>query len=192
VFLSAFGGLVAGFSAEIRELLFLYQSRMKFQPYYSYSCLFSLVAAMHSPVTDVQPKAERETGPFKTDPTDVRERKHVAWYDVNVSTGVGTAWPFPATGTARTNMRATPEKHGTDTTFNTPGIQKETCRLLFEAVYNDSKVWLNGISLVPTKHRLSPFEYEVSQWIRFDKPNTPLFAAESVFVAVAILGTGAE
>ncbi len=75
--------------------------------------------------------------------------------------------------------------------LNVPAAWKgRTLRLLFEAVYHDSKVWLNGTLLGTNNSGFLPFGFDVSKLINYDGDNTIVVSADNTFRRGAIWNWG--
>ncbi|MDO6518767.1 glycoside hydrolase family 2 protein [Zobellia uliginosa] len=59
--------------------------------------------------------------------------------------------------------------------------QKKQVRLKFDAVYETSKVWLNGELLGEHEGGYTPFEFNITDHLRTDKPNSILVMADNTF-----------
>lgn len=54
-------------------------------------------------------------------------------------------------------------------------------RIKFDAVYQTSKVWINGTLLGKHIGGYTPFEYNITDFVNFDKPNTVLVMADNSY-----------
>lgn len=129
------------------------------------------------------------TWSFKTDPNDAGEKNK--WYDETTNTTGWDSMPVPGNWDLRNEYSHYAGKAWYRTTFTTPSSwQKQWVRLLFEAVYHDSKVWLNGHLLGSNNSGFLPFEFEVNKWLHYDKQNTLAVCADNSFRRGAIWNWG--
>ncbi len=76
-------------------------------------------------------------------------------------------------------------------TFEVPNEMKgKVIRLVFEGVYNDSKVWLNGKLLGANDLGYLPFEFEISKLLNYNGLNTLVVSADNTFRRGAIWNWG--
>jgi beta-galactosidase len=76
-------------------------------------------------------------------------------------------------------------------TFEVPKEMKgKVIRLVFEAVYNDSKVWLNGKPLGTNHFGYLPFEFEITNLLNYNGLNTITISADNTFRRGAIWNWG--
>lgn len=67
-------------------------------------------------------------------------------------------------------------------TFEVPNKwQGEEVRIKFDAVYQSSKVWINGKLMGEHVGGYTPFEYNITDIANFDKPNTVLVMADNSY-----------
>ena len=126
---------------------------------------------------------------FKTDPNDIGERQ--AWFGETVNTSSWDSMPVPGNWDLRNEYSHYVGKAWYRTSFSIPAIKKEqVVRLLFEAVYHDSKVWLNGKLLGTNNSGFLPFEFEINNFLNYDKPNSLVVCADNTFRRGAIWNWG--
>lgn len=126
---------------------------------------------------------------FKTDPNDVGERQ--AWFGETVNVSSWDSMPVPGNWDLRNEYSHYAGKAWYRTSFSVPAIKKEqVTRLVFEAVYNDSKVWLNGKLLGTNNSGYLPFEFEINKFLNYDKPNSLVVCADNSFRRGAIWNWG--
>lgn len=119
------------------------------------------------PPSGIQQQSLNGTWAFKTDPNGVGEKQ--SWFGETVNTSGWDNMPVPGNWDLRNEYAHYVGKAWYRTTFYTPSTwQKQWVRLLFEAVYHDSKVWLNGHLLGSNNSGFLPFEFEVNKWLHYD------------------------
>lgn len=153
--------------------------------------LFFLIAfkANTQPPSGIQQRSLNGTWAFKTDPNDAGEKN--GWYDVTTNTAGWDSMPVPGNWDLRNEYAHYVGKAWYRTTFSTPSSwQKQWVRLLFEAVYHDSKIWLNGHLIGSNNSGFLPFEFEVNKWLHYDQPNTLAVCADNTFRRGAIWNWG--
>lgn len=144
-------------------------------------------------------KAQKNTGEylqslngswaFKTDPNDIGEEQ--AWFGETVNTSSWDSMPVPGNWDLRNEYSHYVGKAWYRTSFSIPAIRKEqVVRLLFEAVYHDSKVWLNGKLLGTNNSGFLPFEFEINKLLNYEKPNSLVVCADNTFRRGAIWNWG--
>lgn len=149
--------------------------------------LFCFTAqAQHPPLTG--------TWAFRTDPANVGESR--GWYRSEASTaewdspGVDSL-PVPGNWDLRNEYAHYVGKGWYRRTFATPaGATGSVTRLLFEAVYHDCTVWLNGQKLGENHSGFLPFEFEISEKLNSTGPNTLVVCADNTLTRGAIWNWG--
>jgi len=138
-------------------------------------CLFSFVVAMffanaQQYIGEYVQKLDGEWA-FKIDPNDKGEREE--WFKEGTDVSSWDKMAVPGNWDLRNEYSHYSGKAWYRTSFTTRDISKEqVVRLLFEAVYHNSKVWLNGKLLGTNNSGFLPFEFDVSKQINFDKEIT--------------------
>lgn len=126
---------------------------------------------------------------FKTDPNDIGERQ--AWFGEAVNISSWDSMPVPGNWDLRNEYSHYVGKAWYRTSFSVPAIKKgQVIRLLFEAVYHHSKVWLNGKLLGANNSGFLPFEFEINKSLNYDKPNSLVVCADNTFRRGAIWNWG--
>lgn len=126
---------------------------------------------------------------FKTDPNDVGEQQ--SWFGEMVNTSSWDSMPVPGNWDLRNEYSHYTGKAWYRTSFSVPVLKKEqVVRLLFEAVYHDSKVWLNGKLLGTNNSGFLPFEFEINKFLNYDKPNSLVVCTDNTFRRGAIWNWG--
>jgi len=126
---------------------------------------------------------------FKTDPNGIGEQQ--SWFGEMVNTSSWDSMPVPGNWDLRNEYSHYAGKAWYRTSFSIPAIKKEqVVRLLFEAVYHDSKVWLNGKLLGTNNSGYLPFEFEINKLLNYDKPNSLVVCADNTFRRGAIWNWG--
>lgn len=138
--------------------------------------------------TKVQQKSLNGTWAFKTDSKGVGEEQ--SWFSESVDTSGWDSMSVPGNWDLRNEYAHYVGKAWYRTTFSTPSWQKQWVRLLFEGVYHDSKVWLNGHLLGSNNSGFLPFEFEINKWLHYDKPNILAVCADNSFRRGAIWNWG--
>src|SRR6478736_10465600 len=99
---------------------------------------------------------------FKTDPNDRGEREQ--WFRETMDISSWDSMAVPGNWDLRNEYAHYAGKAWYRTSFSTQGINKDpVVRLLFEAVYHNSKVWLNGKLLGSNNSGFLPFEFEINR-----------------------------
>lgn len=151
-------------------------------------CLLYFKGNAQAP-TYIQQQSLNGIWAFKTDPNGLGEKNR--WYDEVTDSSGWDSMPVPGNWDLRNEYSHYVGKAWYRTTFSTPSSwQKQWVRLLFEAVYNDSKVWLNGHLLGSNNSGFLSFEFEVNKWLNFDELNTLAVCADNTFRRGAIWNWG--
>lgn len=125
------------------------------------------------------------TWAFRTDPNNKGENQ--GWYKPEFSTQNWDQMPVPYNWDLQNEYAHYVGKAWYRRTFRVNENQKEQVfRLIFEGVYNDSKVWLNGKLLGENNLGYLPFEFEVSNLLNFNGENTLVVVADNTFKRGAI------
>lgn len=125
------------------------------------------------------------TWTFRTDPNNKGENQ--GWFKPEFSTQNWDEMPVPYNWDLRNEYAHYVGKAWYRRTFTVNESQKErVSRLIFEGVYNDSKVWLNGKMLGENNLGFLPFEFEVSNLLNFSGENTLVVVADNTFKRGAI------
>ncbi|GAB3495212.1 hypothetical protein GCM10027341_12240 [Spirosoma knui] len=131
---------------------------------------------------------------FRTDPNNIGETERgpqQAWFwpEANV-----TGWdslPVPGNWDLRNEYAQYVGKGWYRRTFATPAHNANTVvRLLFEAVYHDCTVWLNGHKLGENHSGFLPFEFDVTKLLNPNSPNTLVVCADNSLTRGAIWNWG--
>jgi SSS family solute:Na+ symporter len=129
------------------------------------------------------------TWAFRTDPANVGESR--GWYRPEVSTAEWDSLPVPGNWDLRNEYAHYVGKGWYRRTFATPaGASEKVTRLLFEAVYHDCTVWLNGQKLGENHSGFLPFEFEISEKLNPSGPNTLVVCADNALTRGAIWNWG--
>jgi len=145
-------------------------------------CLFSFVVAMffanaQQYIGEYVQKLDGEWA-FKIDPNDKGEREE--WFKEGTDVSSWDKMAVPGNWDLRNEYSHYSGKAWYRISFTTRDISKEqVVRLLFEAVYHNSKVWLNGKLLGTNNSGFLPFEFDVSKQINFDKENSITVCADN-------------
>jgi beta-galactosidase len=126
---------------------------------------------------------------FKTDPNQLGEPQQ--WYQPEALVGGWEPMPVPGNWDLRNEYAHYVGKAWYRRTFAVPSEMKgKIIRLVFEAVYNDSKVWLNGKPLGMNNFGYLPFEFEVTNLLNYNGLNTLAVSADNTFRRGAIWNWG--
>ena len=156
-------------------------------------CLFSLVAAMsfakaQQNIGEYVQKLDGEWA-FKTDPNDKGEREQ--WFKEGLDISSWDKMSVPGNWDLRNEYSHYSGKAWYRTSFSTKDISKEqVIRLIFEAVYHNSKVWLNGKLLGSNNSGFLPFEFDISQQLNFEKENSITVCVDNALRRGAIWNWG--
>lgn len=125
------------------------------------------------------------TWAFRTDPNNKGENQ--GWFKPEFSTQNWDEMPVPYNWDLRNEYAHYVGKAWYRRTFTSNENQKEQVfRLIFEGIYNDSKVWLNGKLLGENNLGYLPFEFEVSNLLNFKGENTLVVVTDNTFKRGAI------
>jgi len=126
---------------------------------------------------------------FRTDPNDAGEQ--LQWFKETMDITSWDSMAVPGNWDLRNEYSHYKGKAWYRTSFSIQGIAKEkVVRLLFEAVYHDSKIWLNGKLLGTNNSGYLPFEFEITRLLNYDKPNSLVVCADNTFRRGAIWNWG--
>ncbi len=125
------------------------------------------------------------TWSFHTDPNNKGENQ--GWYKPEFSTQNWDEMPVPYNWDLRNEYAHYVGGAWYRRTFTVnPNQTEQVFRLVFEGVYNDSKVWLNGKLLGENNLGYLPFEFEISNLLDFNGNNTLVVVADNTFKRGAI------
>jgi beta-galactosidase len=126
---------------------------------------------------------------FRTDPNDIGEAE--GWYKADYMPLQWDKMNVPGNWDLRNEYAHYVGKAWYHKRFiaSSDGENK-LVRVIFEAVYNDAKVWLNGRLLGTDKIGFFPFEFEISRYLVYDKPNILVVRADNTFRRGAIWNWG--
>jgi beta-galactosidase len=126
---------------------------------------------------------------FRTDPNDRGEAE--AWFKSDFSTQNWDKMPVPSNWDLRNEYAHYVGKAWYRRTFDsTPDWKNKVVRVVFESVYNDAKVWLNGQLLGENHLGFLPFEFEITNFLNPNGPNTLVVCADNTFRRGAIWNWG--
>lgn len=126
---------------------------------------------------------------FRTDPNDKGEAE--GWYRADYAPFGWDKMNVPGNWDLRNEYAHYVGKAWYHKRFIAPSAWKDkVVRIIFEAVYNDAKVWLNGRLLGTDKIGFLPFEFEISRYLVYDKPNVLVVRADNTFRRGAIWNWG--
>ncbi|MEJ7767237.1 MAG: glycoside hydrolase family 2 TIM barrel-domain containing protein [Chitinophagaceae bacterium] len=129
------------------------------------------------------------TWAFKTDPNDAGEKNK--WYAEDVNIIGWDSMAVPGNWDLRNEYAHYVGKAWYRTSFSIPSnLRQKFIRLLFEAVYHDSRVWLNGRLLGNNNSGFLPFEFDINNVLHFDKPNILAVSTDNTFRRGAIWNWG--
>ena len=129
------------------------------------------------------------TWSFRTDPNSVGEQQ--GWFRPSVSASNWDSLPVPGNWDLRNEYAHYVGKGWYRRTFPTPtSIDGNVVRLLFEAVYHDCTVWLNGQKLGENHSGFLPFEFDITQRLSASGPNTLVVCADNSLTRGAIWNWG--
>lgn len=132
-----------------------------------------------------QSKSLNGTWSFRTDPNNKGENQ--GWYKPEYSTQNWDEMPVPFNWDLRNEYAHYVGRAWYRRTFSlNPNQNEQVFRLIFEGVYNNSKVWLNGKLLGENNLGYLPFEFEVTNLLNFNGDNTLVVVADNTFKRGAI------
>jgi len=126
---------------------------------------------------------------FRIDPQDQGERS--GWFQPVSSITNWDSMRVPSNWDLRNEYAHYVGKAWYRRTFDAPREgRNKVVRLCFESVYHDAKVWLNGQLLGENHLGFLPFEFDISNKLHYDKPNTLVVCADNTFRRGAIWNWG--
>ncbi|GAB3557136.1 sugar-binding domain-containing protein [Spirosoma fluminis] len=126
---------------------------------------------------------------FQIDPNDVGEKQ--AWFRPEANVTSWDSLPVPGNWDLRNEYAHYVGKGWYRRTFATPAHNANTVvRLLFEAVYHDCTVWLNGQKLGENHSGFLPFEFDVTKLLNPNALNTLVVCADNSLTRGAIWNWG--
>ncbi|WP_373515813.1 sugar-binding domain-containing protein [Persicitalea sp.] len=126
---------------------------------------------------------------FRTDPNDIGEAQ--GWYKKDFSPNQWDTMNVPGNWDLRNEYAHYVGKAWYHKRFIASSAWKDKIvRIVFEAVYNQAKVWLNGRLLGENHIGFFPFEFEVSKYLVYDKPNVLVVSADNTFRRGALWNWG--
>lgn len=129
------------------------------------------------------------TWAFRTDPNDVGEQQN--WQKPETNTASWDSLPVPGNWDLRNEYAQYVGKGWYRRTFATPAtLNNRVVRLLFEAVYHDCTVWLNGQKLGENHSGFLPFEFEITKLLNPSGTNTLVVCADNTLTRGAIWNWG--
>lgn len=129
------------------------------------------------------------TWSFRTDPTNVGEQQ--GWFRPEANIVSWDSLPVPGNWDLRNEYAHYVGKGWYRRTFNTPNqLGSNVARLLFEAVYHDCTVWLNGQKLGENHSGFLPFEFDVTKLLNANGPNTVVVCTDNSLTRGAIWNWG--
>jgi len=129
------------------------------------------------------------TWAFRTDPNGRGES--AGWFRPDYTAAEWDSLPVPGNWDLRNEYAHYAGKGWYRKTLSIPpNLKGKTMRLCFEAVYHDSKVWLNGQLLGTNNSGYLPFEFDVTSLLNYGGPNTIVVCADNTFRRGAIWNWG--
>ena len=126
---------------------------------------------------------------FRTDPNDIGEAE--GWYKKDFSPNQWDPMNVPGNWDLRNEYAHYVGKAWYHERFIASSAWKnKVVRIVFEAVYNDAKVWLNGRLLGENHIGFFPFEFEISKYLEYNKPNVLVVSADNTFRRGALWNWG--
>lgn len=126
---------------------------------------------------------------FRTDPNNVGET--LGWPKTGLNTDAWDSLPVPGNWDLRNEYASYVGKGWYRKTVIVPdSLKNKTVRLCFDAVYHDSKVWLNGQLLGENYSGYLPFEFDITAKLNYGGPNTLVVCADNTFRRGAIWNWG--
>ncbi|GAB3706430.1 hypothetical protein GCM10027592_39910 [Spirosoma flavus] len=152
------------------------------------SILAFIVLAMTAPVL-AQNTSLNGKWAFRTDPNDVGEQQ--GWFRSEANVASWDSLPVPGNWDLRNEYASYVGKGWYRRTFAAPQRSGDkVVRLLFEAVYHDCAVWLNGQKLGENHSGFLPFEFDVTKLLNANGPNTLVVCADNSLTRGAIWNWG--
>jgi beta-galactosidase len=126
---------------------------------------------------------------FRIDPNNIGEIQN--WHKPETNIANWDELPVPGNWDLRNEYAHYVGKGWYRYSFSAlPEWKNKIARLCFEAVYHESKVWLNGELLGPNSMGYLPFEFDISTKINRDSPNTVVVCTDNTFKRGAIWSWG--
>lgn len=140
-------------------------------------------------LTNATAQSLNGTWAFRTDPNDVGEQQN--WHKPETNTASWDSLPVPGNWDLRNEYAQYVGKGWYRRTFATPAtLNNRVVRLLFEAVYHDCTVWLNGQKLGENHSGFLPFEFEITKLLNPSGTNTLVVCADNSLTRGAIWNWG--
>ena len=129
------------------------------------------------------------TWAFRTDPNGVGEQR--GWFQPGLNAAEWDSLPVPGNWDLRNEYAHYVGRGWYRRTFATPAEARgNITRLVFEAVYHDCTVWLNGQKLGENHSGFLPFEFNISEKLNPNGPNTLVVCADNTLTRGAIWNWG--
>ncbi|CCH52220.1 beta-galactosidase [Fibrisoma limi BUZ 3] len=149
----------------------------------------TILILLLSSVASAQTTSLNGTWAFRTDPNGRGES--AGWFRADYAPMEWDSLPVPGNWDLRNEYAHYAGKGWYRRTLTIPASLKgKTMRLCFEAVYHDSKVWLNGQLLGTNNSGYLPFEFDVTSLLNYGGPNTIVVCADNTFRRGAIWNWG--
>ncbi|WP_232325913.1 sugar-binding domain-containing protein [Spirosoma montaniterrae] len=129
------------------------------------------------------------TWAFRTDPNDIGEQQ--GWFSPSANVANWDSLPVPGNWDLRNEYAHYVGKGWYRRTFATPANGSgDVVRLLFEGVYHDCTVWLNGQKLGENHSGFLPFEFDITNRLNANGLNTLVVCADNTLTRGAIWNWG--
>lgn len=126
---------------------------------------------------------------FKTDLYNIGEQE--GWFKTNYKTQGWDTMEVPGNWDLKNEYADYVGKGWYRRTFEVPeSWGNENVRLVFEAVYNDAQVWINGEAVGEHHVGFLPFWFDINEYLKFGEENTIVVVADNTFKRGAIWNWG--
>ena len=146
--------------------------------------IMPLIALASTPKVDLG-----GTWKFKTDPYGQGES--LGWHAKDIDTNGWDGMPVPGNWDLYNEYSEYVGDAWYTRTFEaSPDWANKLVRIVFQSVYNDSKVWINGVEIGENHFGFLPFEFDISKHLVYDQPNRITVMADNRFKRGAIWNWG--
>ena len=154
-----------------------------------FKCLLCFFAVAVASSQNIRKTSLNGDWSFKIDPYS--ERKTSGWSDENLDTSSWTNMKVPGNWDL---VNEYAEYAGDAWYSRTFKLDKQSdvqqVRLLFQSVYNDSKVWVNGQLVGENHFGFLPFHFDISKYIKYGQENRLTVLVNNVFKRGAMWNWG--
>ena len=152
-------------------------------------CIFLMLAMLPLMAISATKIDLNGTWKFKTDPYSQGESK--GWHSKELGTEGWNEMPVPGNWDLYNEYSEYVGDAWYTRTFEAnPDWSNKLVRLVFQSVYNDCKVWLNGVEIGENHIGFLPFEFDISKHLIYGQPNRITIKVDNRFKIGAIWNWG--